>query len=135
MSKRKIQESMQVAHREIEKKFDKAVDGFGIDKKSCADLFAQASKSLEDHFLFEERNIFGLDVRNNEAKEAIRKLYKEHNEMRGLVQNIEDDLRQDKHTDFAQLLGILQRHHTLEDKFLYPLLDKLIEEQGIKYEE
>jgi len=134
MNKHKIQESMQVVHRELEKKFDKAVDGFGIDKKTCIDLFKEASKALEDHFLFEERNIFGIDVRNNKIKESIRKLYKEHNEMRGLAQNIEDDLRQDKHTDFAQLLEILQRHHSLEDKYLYPLLDKMIEDREINME-
>lgn len=124
MNKQSVQNSMAKVHKDLVIMLDKAVDCFELDHNSCGDLCDKFSKKLESHFLFEESQIFSLDISSDEVKKIIKQLFSEHNEMRTMLNNIRADMMNGKHVSLSEFLNLINRHHKLEDNYLYKWIDE-----------
>lgn len=88
-------------------------------------VFENFKWQLEKHFFIEERSIFNsYEITNAQAVSLIGRVAEEHKEILGITVRIHDSLLKGEAVSVFDLQEILSNHRVLEEKELYPLLDK-----------
>lgn len=97
------------------------------DEKQMANQF---SWEMEKHWFVEEKNIFVFaPYLGEEISEMAFKLAKEHEIIRTMLKEMEDDLSSGRDYDIPKLHQILVEHRKTEEKYFYPKMDKVLTDE------
>jgi hemerythrin superfamily protein len=98
--------------------------------KMGRDLFNLFKKNLETHFYIEEAHIFpATDKKNPQEFLELKNLLKDHNDMRGVVENIQEELADKEAPNVEIFKELLFKHEGMEIKSFYPRFDKRLSDE------
>ena len=127
MIKFKLKDKMNEVHKEIEMLLNIAVDGLGLSQKKCLEVFTNFETALLNHLTVEEETIFSsVDLGDNDIQQTIRRLCDEHVTMKKLLAEAKIAMLNEKKVDIVKFMSLLKSHQAMEDKILYPELDKIL---------
>ncbi len=125
MKQNSILEIMVSHHALIEVYFSIAKDDSKRSGEVAEWSFNNFKWQLEKHFFVEGHAILeSYSLKNEKAKKFIKQIMKEHKEMIIMAEKIQENLSNGKTADFSDLEKLLTSHRNLEERELYPLLDK-----------
>ncbi|MDD5193217.1 MAG: hemerythrin domain-containing protein [Candidatus Nanoarchaeia archaeon] len=108
-------------------KFEKEISE---DFEKSKNTFNRLRWILEKHFFVEEKIIFSVYLSIiDEENEYINKLLMEHEKIFRLLNEIEEDLLDNKKSDISEIKLLLRAHSRFEDDFFYPKIDEEISEK------
>jgi hemerythrin len=116
---------MKKEHEKINELINKFKNSLNKDFKNSKEAFNSFKWNLEKHFFAEEKAIFSALVSEQEVDDIF-ELIKEHQKIMEQVNNIEDDLDENKKPDVSILNEILTKHALYENDVFYPKLDELL---------
>lgn len=120
-----ITEIMIGDHALIEILLSSFIDNLGKDKELAEKTFEEFRWGLEKHIFVEERVIFNPCERlESNLCEIAMALAKEHTQMMDILNKMKEDLATGKEIDVSEFQKLLTAHRDVEEKNLYPELDK-----------
>ncbi len=85
---------------------------------------------IQKHFFVEENAIFNLpQIKAIKVYDMVLHLKAEHTEMLGYLKKFSENFTEIKNEDIEKLAGLLATHREMEEKELYPKLDKELPEE------
>lgn len=128
-----IAETMVKHHVKIDKLLHEFKNGIKQKDVPMIGAFNKFKWELEKHFFLEEKAIFQLHYSENEESNEIKnKLKKEHDSLRGKLDEIEEDLKNQDKIDIFEFRRLLLEHKDFENRIFYPRLDKELDEDRKK---
>jgi len=91
---------------------------------------AELEWEIQKHFFVEENAIFNLpQIKAIKVYDMVLHLKAEHTEMLGYLRKFSENFSEIKSEDIEKLAGLLATHREMEEKELYPKLDKELPEE------
>ena len=117
-------------HKKIVKLLDDFKNCLDIDKETLKKVFDIFKWELEKHIFTEEKVIFIFyePVDKDEGYEMIPQLMIDHKKIYNSLKGIEKSINLDKTCNFQDFEELLIKHKQYEENFLYPTLDKELDE-------
>lgn len=96
-------------------------------------LFNIFKWNIRKHMFIEEENIFPIADRTNKNEiNQLNNLLKDHKDIRGIIESLDEELRNGIKPNTAILRELLYSHEGRETDSFYPLLDNRLPEQKKK---
>jgi hemerythrin superfamily protein len=112
-------------HANLDLMINKVVDGVNMTNKTRIAQFKKFKEKLLSHMLVEEGSVFGFTTFNDtKIMNTIRKLLKEHSDMKYMVEQIEQELLEGKSNRLGDFMQLMYNHQLTENSTFYPYLDK-----------
>lgn len=125
MKKNKILNLMVIHHGLLETLWTVFRDNLDKNRKRAEETLNSFQWELEKHFFSEEKVIFRFCTKeDSESCKLVKKLWQEHTVMLEMLNQLKNDLIAKAAADTAEFHEFMIKHRELEEKELYPRLDR-----------